>query len=33
MNAFSTVDATYRIGFGSIDGGDIGNDNYAKLPA
>jgi type IV pilus assembly protein PilY1 len=33
MNAFSTVDATYRIGFGSIDGGGSGNNNYLNLPA
>ncbi|AGG88400.1 pilus assembly protein [Rhodanobacter denitrificans] len=33
MNAFSSVDATYRIGFGSIDGGGSGNSNYGNLPA
>ncbi len=33
MDAFSSVDATYRIGFGSIDGGGGGNNNYKNLPA
>ncbi|MFK2876816.1 pilus assembly protein [Rhodanobacter hydrolyticus] len=33
MNAFSTLDATFRVGFGSIDGGGSGNNNYKNLPA
>ncbi len=33
MDAFATVDTTFRVGFGSIDGGDSGNDNYLNLPS
>lgn len=33
MNAFSSLDATFRVGFGSIDGGDSGNNNYTNLPS
>ncbi|HET6924273.1 MAG TPA: hypothetical protein VFH39_00390, partial [Candidatus Saccharimonadales bacterium] len=32
MSAFSGIDATFRVGFGSIDGGDSGNKNYLNLP-
>ncbi len=32
MNAFSGVNANYRVGFGSIDGGGSGNSNYLNLP-
>lgn len=33
MKAFVTLDETFRVGFGSIDGGDSGNNNYKNLPA
>ncbi|HEX8777151.1 MAG TPA: pilus assembly protein PilY, partial [Rhodanobacter sp.] len=33
MNSFSTLDTTFRVGFGSIDGGGNGNKNYTNLPA
>ncbi|MBN8921948.1 MAG: pilus assembly protein PilY [Rhodanobacter sp. 68-29] len=33
MNSFSTLDKTFRVGFGSIDGGGNGNKNYANLPS
>lgn len=33
MNAFYGIDSKFRIGFGSIDGGDSGNRNYVNLPA
>jgi type IV pilus assembly protein PilY1 len=33
MNAFVGIDAKYRVGFGSIDGGEKGNSNYKNLPA
>ncbi|MFK2905628.1 pilus assembly protein PilY [Dyella ginsengisoli] len=33
MNAFADIDQNFRIGFGSIDGGDSGNKNYINLPA
>lgn len=32
MNAFANLDPTIRYGFGSIDGGDSGNNNYTNLP-
>jgi type IV pilus assembly protein PilY1 len=32
MNSFITINAKYRVGFGSIDGGDSGNSNYLNLP-
>jgi type IV pilus assembly protein PilY1 len=33
MNSFLSIDAKYRIGFGSIDGGGSGNGNYKQLPS
>ncbi|OOG50294.1 PilC/PilY family type IV pilus protein [Rhodanobacter sp. C01] len=33
MNSFSTLDTTFRVGFGSIDGGGSGNKNYSNLPS
>lgn len=33
MNSFSTLDKTFRVGFGSIDGGGSGNKNYTNLPS
>ena len=33
MNAFATLDSTIRFGFGSLDGGNSGNNNYTSLPA
>ncbi len=33
MNSFSTLDTTFRVGFGSIDGGGSGNKNYINLPS
>lgn len=32
MNAFATLDPTIRFGFGSLDGGNSGNNNYTRLP-
>ncbi len=32
MAAFSGLSSTYRVGFGSIDGGSGGNSNYSNLP-
>jgi len=32
MAAFSGLSEKYRVGFGSIDGGDSGNKNYKNLP-
>jgi type IV pilus assembly protein PilY1 len=33
MSSFLNIDAKYRVGFGSIDGGGRGNSNYANLPS
>lgn len=33
MNSFVGIDPGFRVGFGSIDGGGSGNNNYQNLPA
>ena len=33
MKSFADVDQNFRVGFGSIDGGDSGNNNYKNLPS